>query len=214
MPEPMIRIYIVEDDHAVILPGLKNRFRPSRDGIDFIGSAPSVSKAIAWADPESFDLFFLDLFIPDSDPIENITRLKKAFPGKPIIIYSTTDSAEWKSRTSSAGARAYLSKKDEKDRMRSVIMMVRNGEIIKQPSIASKEIKTKIENYTQPLEKLSPLQHKIISLIAQGDKLREIATATGLSKDQVEKILGSMREHYGAKNNPNLVSILMKNSLM
>ena len=66
-----IRIYIIDDDQEIIVAGLKNMFRPSRDMIEFIGSAPNLEEFMK-ADRETFDLIMLDLYIPGEEPEANI----------------------------------------------------------------------------------------------------------------------------------------------
>ena len=63
----MIRLFVIED-HPVIVTGLRNLFRPSRDEIEIVGSASNVDDAVIEADPDVFDIFLLDLWLPDSHP--------------------------------------------------------------------------------------------------------------------------------------------------
>ena len=56
----MIRLFTIED-HPVIVTGLKNLFRPSRDEIEITGAASNVDEAVLRADPETFDIILLDL---------------------------------------------------------------------------------------------------------------------------------------------------------
>ena len=60
----MIRLFVIEDHATVIVSSFRFLFRPQRDGIHVAGFATTVDEAIANADPESFDLFILDLYIP------------------------------------------------------------------------------------------------------------------------------------------------------
>ena len=71
----MIRLFTIED-HPVIVTGLRNLFRPSRDEIEIVGSASSVDELIQKGIQEEFDIFLLDLWIPDSHPIQNVKKLK------------------------------------------------------------------------------------------------------------------------------------------
>ena len=213
MAERTIRIYLVEDDHRIILPGLRSRFRISRDGLEFVNSSSTAKEAVQRADPKTFDLFFLDLYIPCSEPEENISMLQANFPDKPIIIFTTEESAFWKSKTSHAGAKAYLTKKDRKDQIKTVIRMVMNGESINYYSHKG-DHKENREQLKDSSEKLTTLQRQVIELLCEGENLEEIARETGLTKNTVEKTLGSLRELHGARNNPNLIWILSHKSLI
>ena len=83
----MIRLFVIED-HPVIVTGLKNTFRPSRDEIEVAGSASSVDEALLKADAMDFDIFLLDLWIPNAHPQLNVKRIKDNFKGKPIVIFT------------------------------------------------------------------------------------------------------------------------------
>jgi len=93
----MIRLFTIED-HPVIITGLKNLFRPSRDEIEVIGSSPSVDDAIQKADPLAFDIFMLDLWIPSSHPLQNVKKLREHFPAKPIVMFTSEDSSVWQKK--------------------------------------------------------------------------------------------------------------------
>src|ERR1035438_8155590 len=90
----MIRLFSI-DDHPVISEGLHYRIEPARDGISLVGSAANVIEAILKANPEDFDIFILDLYIPGSEPHENVRLLKKTFPNKKIIIFTCESSSMW-----------------------------------------------------------------------------------------------------------------------
>ena len=105
----MIRIFTIED-HPVIVTGLRNLFRPSRDEIEIIGSASSVEEAVTRADPDTFDLFLLDLWLPNTNPILNVKKLKEIYPNKPITIFTSENSSSWQRKMFEAGVMAYLLK--------------------------------------------------------------------------------------------------------
>ena len=102
MPTKNIRIFIIDDDQEIIVAGLKNMFRPSRDGIEFTGSAPNLEQFMK-VERETFDLILLDLYIPGEEPEENIKRLVERYPDKPILIYTTEEASVWKRKAFQAG---------------------------------------------------------------------------------------------------------------
>jgi DNA-binding NarL/FixJ family response regulator len=217
----LIRIFLIEDDHEVILPGLRSRFRPSRDNIDFIGSAPCVQDAVKVARAQTFDLFFLDLFIPGTTPEKNISALKKAFPKKPVVIYSTEQSTVWKSIACRAGASAFLTKKDDKVTMKNVIQQVMNGVILIYESseqvIFDSIVPNSNESITQSNEagySLTMLEKEILLRLRHGDTMKTIGLALDLNENKVEKLLAQLRKTCQAKNNIHLLHILSTRRLI
>jgi DNA-binding NarL/FixJ family response regulator len=217
----LIRIFLIDDDHQVILPGLRSRFRPSRENIDFIGSAPAVQAAVKLAGAQTFDLFFLDLFIPGTTPEKNISALKQAFPQKPVVIYSTEQSTVWKSMACRAGASAYLTKKDDKVTMKNVIQQVMNGVIMIYESseqvIFDSIVPNSNESITQSNEagySLTMLEKEILLRLRHGDTMKTIGLALDLNENKVEKLLAQLRKTCQAKNNIHLLHILSDRRLI
>jgi len=122
----MIRLFTIED-HPVIITGLRNTFRPSRDQIEIIGSANSVDEAVTKADPDTFDIFLLDLWIPGYHPLQNVKKLKENFPGKPVVMFTSEDSTVWQRKMFEAGAMAYLLKNAEKIEIKATLEKVSHG---------------------------------------------------------------------------------------
>ncbi|MEI6457155.1 MAG: response regulator, partial [bacterium] len=91
----MIRLFVIED-HPVIVTGLRNLFRPSRDGIEVAGSASGLAEALLKATPTGLDIFILDLWLGRSKPVENVRTLRAGFPGKPIVVYTSEISSAWR----------------------------------------------------------------------------------------------------------------------
>jgi DNA-binding NarL/FixJ family response regulator len=59
--------------------------------------------------PGRYDIILLDLYMPGTQPEENIRYLVKNCPGKPVVIYSTEESSVWKRKAFAAGVKGYIS---------------------------------------------------------------------------------------------------------
>ena len=101
----MIRLFIIED-HPIIVTGLRNLFRPSRDEIEIYGSASSADEAVKTDNSEAFDIIMLDLWLQSSPPLENMKKLKEKFPTKPIVMFTSEESSVWQRKMFDAGAKA------------------------------------------------------------------------------------------------------------
>jgi len=116
----VIRLFVIED-HPVIINGLRNMFRPDREGIEVAGSATSVSEALVQAPLIAFDIFLLDLWISGADPVRNLAELNSRFPHKPVLIYTSEESSAWRKKMLRCGARGYLVKSVSKATLRTMI---------------------------------------------------------------------------------------------
>ena len=197
----MIRLFIIEDHITVIVSSLRYLFRPKRDGIIVTGYAETVEDTIASADPDSVDLFILDLYIPGHLPIENIRKLKKHFPGKPIAIYTSETSASWREKMMDEGAFTYITKDSPRYKLKLAIQHAARGELFFFGQKESNEIESPGDNSVSIRNNISPIQHEIVKLIAEGLTHKEISEQLGISRSMIEKVLRNLRKSFKAKNN-------------
>jgi len=210
----MIRIFVIEDDERIIIPGLRNIFRPSRDQIDFIGSAPSVQEATDPAITMEFDLFFLDLYIRNEDPVENIKKLRTTYPSKPIIIYTTEDNAVWKRRAIRSGVKAYLTKKENKQTIKDTIIRVASGQSVFYGSRNDEDDKKCFLTIKDPESVITEKERQLVKLLSEGYKHKEIANMLKISLSGVDKLLNHLKKQFKASNNLNLVKLLAEQSII
>jgi CheY-like chemotaxis protein len=100
------RILHVDDD-----PDVRLLISASlRDFGHFVATAGSVGEALQLAEGLKFDLFILDVRLPDGTGIELCQQLSKMQPGVPVLYYSAyADDEEQKAALSVCGD-AYLKK--------------------------------------------------------------------------------------------------------
>ncbi len=205
---------VIENHETIIVSGLRQLFRPQRDGIVIVDSAVSVSAALKNADASGFDLILLDLWLPGEKPLENVKLLKEKFPGKPILIYSSEDSGEWIRKMAMAGVKGYVIKDAARDELKNAISKVAGGNtwftglsIAGDHGILSQEHPP----YNEPL---SLVQKRIIEFLIAGKIIKEIANILDTNPNKIEKTLVRMREKFNAKSNVELIKILIDLALV
>ncbi len=205
----MIRLFIIED-HPVIVSGLTSLFRKEEEGISISQSAINVAEALKHANPETFDLILLDLWIPNSNPVDNVKQLRRHFPDKPIVIYTSEETAVWHRKMLHTGVKAYIIKTADITEIRSTLGLVASGKTVINGRVFPEEA---LSEYLSMLEGkfiLSPLQLEMVYLLSKGHTQSEISDKTNSSLSKVEKMLRQIRESCGAKTNAELVRILME----
>lgn len=201
----MIRLFVIEDHLAIVLSSLRFMFRPKRDGIEITGSARTPEEAVQMADPASFDIFILDLFLPDLQPVDNIRMLRHYFPDKAVIILTGEKSSAWSNKMNKEGASAYISKDSSRELLSLTIKKVASGEhFFIDDSSASNHNKS-----NDPCtNELTPVECKIARLLSRGLTHKEIASQMGVSRSMIEKILKRLRIKYQVNNNLELIRVL------
>lgn len=209
----MIRIFVIED-HPVIVTGIRNIFRPSRDGIEVTGSANNPDEALEKLDPDTFDMFFLDLIIPGFNPIQNVSKLKAKFPGKPIIMFTSEDSSTWKKKMYEAGVMAYLLKTSEKAEIKSTVEKVAQGITVLSARLEPGTDAGIISGFTDPKYNVTENQRDIVYRLSKGQNQQEIADTKNTSVSNIEKTLKHIRERVGARNNTELIRIMLERGVI
>lgn len=201
----MIRLFVIEDHLAIVLSSLRFMFRPKRDGIEITGSARTPEEAVQSADPASFDVFILDLFLPDLQPVDNIRMLKNYFPDKAVIILTGEKSSAWSNKMKQEGAAAYISKDSSRELIGLSIKKVASGEHF---FIEDSSVPDHNQSKDPYANDLTPVECKIARLLSRGLTHKEIACQMGISRSMIEKILKRLRIRYQVINNLELIRIL------
>ena len=198
----------------MIVTGLKNLFRPSRDEIEITGNAFNVDDAVLKADANSFDIFLLDLWLPDAHPLMNVKKLKEKFPGKPIVIFTSEDSSSWQRKMFEGGVMAYLLKSTNKSEIKSTLEKVIRGQIVFSGLVEPDYEKKLATILSGQKYHLTPNQQELVILLSSGLTQQQIADAKKTSVSTVEKTLKHVRERCDAKNNAELVKILLEKGII
>jgi len=206
----MIRLFVIEDHLTVIVSSLKYLFRPGRDGIIVTDSVSTIAEAIAKADPENFDLFLLDLYLPGHKPIDNIRKLKEHFPGKPIAIYTSEKSNSWKQRMMDEGASTYITKDATRDDLKNAIQKAARGEFFIYGKMEPDETEVAGGDDLLKVNNLSPVQNEIVKLISEGLTHKQISEQIGVHRSMIEKILKEIRKKFGVSNNLELIKLFTR----
>jgi DNA-binding NarL/FixJ family response regulator len=211
----MIRLYVIED-HPIIVTGLRNLFRPSRDEVEIFGSATSVDEALQKTEPESFDIILLDLWLHTSPPLENVKKLKERYPDKPIVIFTSEGSSLWQRKMFDAGVKAYLLKTAEKSEIKLTLEKVMQGMTVFAGIMDEGDFihKKPGHDIASIKRSLTANQLEIVRLLSNGNTQQKIADIKGTTVSNIEKTLKHIREVCDAKNNTELVRILVEHGII
>ena len=213
----MIRLFVIED-HPIIVTGLRNLFRPSRDGVEINGSSASAEEAILIADPAIFDIIMLDLWLQASTPGENIKMLKEKFPDKPIVMFTSESSSVWQRKMFDAGATAYLLKTAEKNEIKLTLEKVAVATTvfagIMEQDFLNKKLSPEPLSIISAKHFLTPNQLEIAIMLSDGVTQKKIADSKGTSISNIEKTIKHIREAFNARNNAELIKILLEQGII
>ncbi len=74
---------LIADDHAIVRQGLRQILSETEDLV-VAGEADDGSEALALARQQQWDVFLLDISMPNRNGIDTLKQLKREFPRLPV----------------------------------------------------------------------------------------------------------------------------------
>ena len=211
------RVFIAED-HTILREGLKSMLALMSD-LEVVGEAGEGKDAIRGVSEHNPDLIILDLSMPRMNGLEVIKEIKKLSPETKILILTIHDTEEYIFPTLKAGADGYLLKYATQDELMKGIKNVLEGKSYLTPEISGKIIQDYIEEGKKvktksPWDTLTTQERKVLKLIAEGYKNKEIADYLCISKQTVAKHRANLMEKLDIHDVPTLTIYAIEKGLI
>jgi DNA-binding NarL/FixJ family response regulator len=202
------------EDHHVTVAGFRSLFRPSRTIVRVIGSATSINEAFAMADPSTFDILMVDLWLDENDPFKNLKHVMCHFRNKPVVIYSGETRIHYIKKVFQAGVKGFLYKSCTRDEIFRTLSRVMNGETVYPEVLRQYHLTLEPQNLRTQKIQLTERQKDVITLLCKGLTVGEISEKhLFISPSTIEKTLRILRELYSAKTNIELILIIRQQQI-
>lgn len=210
----MIKVFIV-DDHEIIRRSLKMILKDANDLI-VVGEAQNGKEALEIIPDTDIDVLLLDMNMPGKCGIELLTDLKKIKPEMHIIVLTIHPEDRFALKTLKAGASGYLCKDTALEELVSAIQKVHNkGRYISATlaeQLAFDLIPENADNNNPNV--LSEREQYILTKIASGEKIKDIATEMNLSISTIFTYRMKIFEKLKLSNNVELTHYAIENKLV
>ena len=204
---------LIADDHAIVRQGLKQILSETEDLV-VAGEADDGADALRLARQQPWDVFLLDVSMPNRNGIDTLKQLKKEFPRQPVLILSMHPEEQYAVRALKAGASGYLTKQSAPDQLVDAIRHVAQGKKYVSPTVAEQlAAAISLDTEKQPHEALSDREHQVLVLIASGRTLTQIAEELNLSVATVGTYRARLLEKMGLKSTAELIRYGIENGL-
>ena len=192
-----IRVFLV-DDHEVVRRGLASLIE-LEDDIEVVGEAGSVADTMSRMPATRPDVMVLDVRLPDGDGIELCRDIKSAHPEMACLMLTSYSDDEALFSAILAGASGYLLKQIKTSDLLDAVRRVSRGESLLDPAVTAKVLARLRDPAPEDdmLAKLSPQEHKILDLIAEGLTNREIAKEMYLAEKTVKNYVSNLLAKLG-----------------
>ncbi|MEJ8568283.1 response regulator [Elongatibacter sediminis] len=176
----MIRLLIV-DDHELVREGLR-QILVRYPSIELVGEAANGETAIRLNRLLKPDVALVDICMPGLSGLELTTRLKQARPTLAVLVLSVHEAAPIPGRVMEAGASGYLSKGCPVTEIVQAIRTVSRGGRHVGSAVAQKMALDRLPGKeVSPFEALSARELEVLMMLADGQRISEVAEAMHLS---------------------------------
>jgi DNA-binding NarL/FixJ family response regulator len=201
-----IRILAV-DDHQLIRQGIAGLIA-DQPGMTVVAEAANGREAIEQFRRHRPDITLMDLQMPDLNGIDAITAIRAEFPEARIIVLTTYMGDVQVLRAIKAGAAGYLLKSTLVNEMLEAIRAVHAGR-----KALSAEVSFDLADHAAQ-DALSPLEVRVLSLIADGHTNKEIAAKLSVTEEAVKSQVRSILSKLGTDDRTHAAMIGLKRGII
>ena len=200
MPSDRDRLRVmVIDDHTLFRSGLGELLE--RRGIEVCAAVGNGEEGCRLAAELRPDVVLLDLRMPELDGLSVLQRLVALDPGRAVVMLTTSSDERDLVTSLRSGARGYLLKDMEPERLVDALAAVVDGETVVAPEMTSVLARVVKGGEVEPVQpdrfsSLTPRELEVLRHLAEGRSNKEIARELGITdgtvKLHVRSILGKL----------------------
>jgi DNA-binding NarL/FixJ family response regulator len=208
---------LLVDDHTILRRGLRLLLE-KLPGVTAVSEAGSGLEALAQIAAAIPDLVILDYHLPDMDGAEGTRRILAQHPGMKIIMLSGDSSPALILAALRAGALAYVIKENSPKEVTRAIQSVLAGKVYFSPEVATSIARHCRENALAPASvpakpALSESEKRLLQLVAQGKRNKEIAVHLNVATKSVEAYRSRLMAKLGCASPAELTRFAIREGL-
>jgi DNA-binding NarL/FixJ family response regulator len=203
----MIKI-LITDDHPIVRQGLRQILEDDKfQRFGVIEEAVNGNELLQKIKTTVYDVILLDISLPGRSGLEILSEVKKNARTTAVLILSIYPEEQYAIRAIKLGASGYLNKASAPEELIEAIIKVSEGGRYLTSSLAESIAMNYFNDDDKPLhDKLSVRELEVITLLAEGKTLSNIATELSLSP----KTISTYRERILAKLNLKTTSDIIR----
>ncbi|MFV9673265.1 MAG: response regulator [Acidimicrobiia bacterium] len=196
---------VVTDDHRVVREGIRYMLSDA-PGVEVVAEADSGEELLEVVAAEPVDVVLLDVRMPGMSGLEALERLTEVAPQVRVLMLSMHDQPAYVRRAIELGAAGYVLKSAGRDELLTALQTAAEGGTylaaeLMEPLVAS------MSGRARPFGKLSPREHQVLQLVADGFENKQIATELELSEATVKTYLRGVFERLEVSSRAEAVAV-------
>lgn len=209
----MMRVLIV-DDHAIVRRGLRELLADEFHGAEF-GEASDARQAWEELRAKKWDVALLDIALPGKSGLDLLKELKAQWPNLPVLVLSAHPEDQFAVRALKAGAGGYMTKECAPEELAKAIRKILAGGRYVSAALGEKLAMGVTKDLScLPHETLSDREYEVMSCIASGKSVKEIAEELSLSAKTISTYRVRVLEKLRLKNSAEIVQYAVRNGLV
>jgi two-component system invasion response regulator UvrY len=209
----MIRV-LVADDHAVVRRGLVQILAEAPDMV-VAGEASTGREVLQAVWKHDYDVLVLDIAMPEGGGLEVLQQLQTLKPDLRVLILSMYPERQYAVRALKTGAAGYLTKESVPDELIAAIRKVARGGKYVSQSLAEQlagELRGEVEK--EPHETLSDRQYQVMTLLAAGKSITDVAEELSLSVKTVSTYRARILDKLNLKSTAEIIRYALEHGLV
>jgi DNA-binding NarL/FixJ family response regulator len=210
---PGAMAFVVADDHPMVRDALAAALKGGFDGarIAFAGTLAETQAAIE-TNPET-DLVVLDLDMPGMLGLAGLAALRASHPSLPIAIVSATTNSAAMRQAVEMGAAGFIPKLAAADRFLDAVRAILSGAIWLPDEAKDEVLASRDRDLAQRAALLTPQQHRVLSLLAEGMANKLIAYEMQISEPTVKAHVTEILRKLGVTSRTQAVILAQRLAL-
>lgn len=201
-----VHTVVVVDDHPMVREGLASLLS-RHEALEVVALAASVEE-LSTLSLDAPDIVLLDILMPGRSGLEAVPVVRERWPGARVIMVSVIGQSVYGDAADELGASGYISKSADPDEIRQAVLTVaRGGRWFPTP-----------ESATGPSPaatvELTTREREVLTMLAAGDRVTDIAAALGLSVKTVSGHKVRLARKLGAANSAQIALLAREQGLL
>ncbi len=194
--EQTLPCVVLVDDHPVVRQGLAALL--GDEGFNVVATASTFEEALDALLSTTVDILVVDLVLEHGSGLEVLVAIRSRKLMVPAVVYSVHEDSDRVRRSIEAGARGYVSKREDPDVLLECLRRICSGERFLSPRAARAMADAVAQGPVLiPEQVLSPQEMQVYSLTGHGHAAQEIGARMGLSVRTVETYYGRILDKLG-----------------
>jgi DNA-binding NarL/FixJ family response regulator len=209
---------LITDDHAMFRQGVRTLLAAEPD-LEVAGEAKDAAEAVSMSRQSRPDVVLMDIGMTGMSSFEATRVIRKERPETRVVFLSMYDDDEYLAECVSIGASGYILKESPAEQLLTAIREVHRGGSYLSPRLLTRLVDDFRTQGREPIRQprfgtLTKREREILKMLAEGQSVKEIATAFELSVKTVEAHKFNLMRKLDIHNKAQLVQYAIQKKII